>query len=170
MRSARAKERKKMLRRIPPGDYREDWMKEPGEMVWRRTFPGTKDQVRAARRFVEALFAETGKEDDAGLITDELVSNALVHSRSGEPGGWFGVEAALGEVCYVGVTDLGGSKRPKLGNGEIDPLSEGGRGLWIVEELALAVGIYGSPERGFTVWADLEPDLKTGVLAGAVCA
>jgi hypothetical protein len=69
-------------------------------MVWRKTFPGTPDQARLARRFTEALFAGTGREEDAGLIIAELVGNAILYTDSGQPGGWFGVECATRRCVF----------------------------------------------------------------------
>ena len=63
-----------------------------GGLIWRRVFPGTLDQAPRAREFVRLLLADAPRADDAELIVSELVGNALRHSRSGEPGGWFVVE------------------------------------------------------------------------------
>jgi hypothetical protein len=137
-------------------------------MVWRRTYPGTRDQASNARKFTESLFAGTGREDDAGLIIAELVGNALLYTDSGKPGGWFGIEIALEDLSYLAVTDLGGAGAPAIGQtqtGHEPPL--GGRGLLIVSELSLTVGVHGSPALGHTVWSDLDLTAKeqTSLLA-----
>ncbi|ROO87528.1 hypothetical protein EDD29_5136 [Actinocorallia herbida] len=143
----------------------------PGAL--RFTFPGVPAQVREARKLVEKLFAGTGREDDAGLIIDELANNSILYTRSGEPGGWFGVELAFGTLVRIGVVDLGGAgwligeARPRrddtragddfagLDDPDLDGISLGGRGLSIVARLAVTTGACGSDDRGHFVWADL---------------
>jgi anti-sigma regulatory factor (Ser/Thr protein kinase) len=125
---------------------------------WQRTYQGRLDQVAVARGFAASLLAGTGRADDVAIIVSELASNALLHTRSGRPRGWFGLEVCETELVHVGVTDLGGGGRPTVyleqAAGE---LLERGRGLLEVSRLAVAIGIHGSPETGHTVWADLAP-------------
>ncbi|PZG37090.1 ATP-binding protein [Spongiactinospora gelatinilytica] len=142
-------------------------------MAWRCVFPGESDQVGRARHIVEALFAGTGREDDAGLIVSELATNALVHTRSGKAGGWFGVEVRLpyDGPAYLGVYDLGGSGCPWFGRHQADDEpGMGGRGLAIVRELAVDVSRMGNPATGYTVWVYLDLTAKdaghAGVAAG----
>lgn len=130
------------------------WGTEP--MRWRRVYAGRADQVTAARLFAKSLFAGTGREEDVAIVVAELASNAVRHTRSGEPRGWFGLEVTFADVAYIGITDLGGgcvplfrSKKPGC------ELKEGGRGLQVVAELAISYGIHGSAELGHTVWADV---------------
>ncbi|GII80514.1 hypothetical protein Sru01_54960 [Sphaerisporangium rufum] len=145
-----------------------------GRMVWRRDFAGRPDQAREARALVRALLADTGLADDAELVTAELVSNALLHTRSGAPGGHFAVEVIRRpNGVRVGVYDLGG---PAGGTGRVPdaepagPRSagyldtaaagepwprEGGRGLAVVAALARRVGWDGDPAGGHLVWAVL---------------
>ncbi len=69
---------------------------------------------------------------DALLCVSELVTNAVLHSRSGQPGGWFAVRATVraGSV-RVEVADEGGPwRRERDGDGQ------NGRGLLIVGEMA----------------------------------
>lgn len=129
-------------------------------MVWRRTFPDTRAHVSPARRFVEDLFAETTRKDDAGSIAAELCNNAVLHTRSGREGGRFGVEIVMDDLARVSVTDLGGAGRPVLCSGSAGRMVESGFGILVVEKLALAIGVHGSPEFGHTVWADLDLDIK----------
>jgi anti-sigma regulatory factor (Ser/Thr protein kinase) len=126
-------------------------------MVWRRTFDGTRDQVG------EGLFAGTGRAGDAAQIISELCNNTILHTRSGEEGGWFGVEVALGDLAYLAVTDQGGKGRPVLQPKPFDPddPAEGGYGIMVVADLALTIGVHGSPELGHTTWADLDLTRKT---------
>src|SRR5690606_25630567 len=84
-----------------------------GPMVWRRVFPGRGDQAALARKMVRVLLEDTPRADDAEWIAAELVSNALLHTRSGAPGGHFLVEVARGlHAARVMVYDLGGSGIP----------------------------------------------------------
>lgn len=151
-----------MIAAMKPQD-RQERMRVPERMVWRCVFPGETDQVRQARRMVEALFAGTGRENDAGLIVSELATNTLLHTRSGHAGGWFGVEIRLPDdgPAYLGVYDLGGAGIPqfKSQRAELEP-RVGGLGLAIVRELAMKLALVGSPQTGHTVWVYLAP--KTG--------
>ncbi|GAA3200618.1 ATP-binding protein [Actinocorallia longicatena] len=126
----------------------------PTRMVWQATLPGDARQVGAARRIVEALFAGTGREDDAGLIASELVTNALRHSRSGLADGWFDIQVLvpdLGEALIV-VTDLGCEGRPSFDARESDgEPAEGGMGLRIVRDLAERFEYHGTPGHGHRI-------------------
>ena len=74
-----------------------------------RVLAGDAGQVRAARRFLAGLLDGCPAADDALLCVSELATNAVVHSRSGRPGGRFTVRAMVraGSV-RVEVTDEGG--------------------------------------------------------------
>ncbi|MDL4775747.1 ATP-binding protein [Actinomadura xylanilytica] len=136
-----------------------DWLRLSEPMAWRRTYAGRLDQIPVARQFAVALFAGTGYEDEVAFIVTELTSNAVRHTRSGEHGGWFGLELTLADLAYLAVTDQGGRGFPTVvveqPGGE---RCEHGRGLLTVSELAVAVGTHGNRDVGHTVWADL--DLK----------
>jgi anti-sigma regulatory factor (Ser/Thr protein kinase) len=130
------------------------WGAEP--MRWRRIYSGRADQVTSAREFARSLFAGTGREDDVATVVAELCSNAVLHTRSGESRGWFGLEVTFGNLSYIGVTDLGGGCVPLFRSEKPGcELNEGGRGLQLVADLAVSYGIHGSSEHGHTVWADL---------------
>jgi serine/threonine-protein kinase RsbW len=115
---------------------------------WSRTFPGRAGQVREARAFLADLLAGNSAAEDAALCLSELATNAVQHSRSGEPGGRFTVQVALARSGHLLVTvdDDGGPwlRRP-------DPGLAGGRGLFIVGELAAAAGVLGD-DTGRTAW------------------
>ncbi|GLZ15889.1 hypothetical protein Acsp04_61240 [Actinomadura sp. NBRC 104425] len=133
-----------------------EWLWGADPLRWRRVYAGRTDQVTAARLFAMALFAGTGREDDVGVVVAELASNAVLHTRSGEPGGWFGLEVTFADVAYIGITDLGGGCVPLFRSKKRGcELKEGGRGLQVVAELAISYGIHGSVELGHTVWADI---------------
>jgi anti-sigma regulatory factor (Ser/Thr protein kinase) len=118
---------------------------------WRRTFPGDPEQARAVRRFVGCLLAGCPYLDDVLLAADELVVNALRHTKSGQDGGSFTVEVIRqdGRVA-VSVTDQGGPGEPAIVNAaEFD---ECGRGLRTVSLTAASWGWHGNDE-GRTVTA-----------------
>ncbi|MDF5758787.1 ATP-binding protein [Spongiactinospora sp. TRM90649] len=128
-------------------------------MVWRRVFAGRGDQVAPARHLVRTLLGDTNRGDDAEWVAAELISNALLYSRSGRPRGFFVVEVRRdSRIARIAVRDLGGGGVPRLTpswqvlGGELD---EHGYGLRGVGELAAAVGVDGDPNAGHEVWAEL---------------
>lgn len=128
-----------------------------GAMVWRRAFPGEEPRIAEARDLVRALFAGSPREDDAALITSELCTNAIKHTRSGRPGGWFGLEIVLDDLACISVLDLGGRGRPNLQTKELgDELIPGGLGITLVGRLSDAIGVHGSPDVGHMVWSELD--------------
>jgi anti-sigma regulatory factor (Ser/Thr protein kinase) len=92
-------------------------------------------------------------------MADELVSNAVQHSDSREPGGTFGVRVQVraDESVQVEVADAGGSWASPGSSHEpgpdtaTDDCQSGGRGLHIVGALAATWGVSGD-ETGRTVW------------------
>jgi serine/threonine-protein kinase RsbW len=113
-----------------------------------RTFPGTPDQVRHARRFLAGLLGDDDLAHDAVTCLSELASNACLHSASGQPGGTFTVRVLTqpGQL-RIEVTDGGGPW--------ITPRHQHharGRGLAIVAALATQTGITGT-DTGRTAWA-----------------
>ena len=76
------------------------------------------------------------------VCTSELATNALLHTRSGLPGGQFSVEIAIqaGHWVYVRVEDSGG---PWAERETTDGYAERGRGLHVVAELSEDMGITG---------------------------
>ncbi|WP_228011552.1 ATP-binding protein [Nonomuraea phyllanthi] len=131
-------------------------------MCWRRVFPGRGDQAAPARRLVKLLLEDTSRGDDAEWVAAELISNALRHSRSGLPGGFFLVEVTrTARYARVTVYDLGGGAVPDYEQAaavarHLQPgQREGGYGLVGVARLAADVGVSGSPVHGHAVWAEL---------------
>jgi CheY-like chemotaxis protein/anti-sigma regulatory factor (Ser/Thr protein kinase) len=106
--------------------------------------------VVRARRFVREML-ETWRcppNDDAVLVVSELVTNALVHAKSGV---WVTLRARGGRV-RVEVADRGaGSPEPRAPS----PETVGGRGLLLVAAVAETWGIDPSDD-GKVVWAELE--------------
>jgi serine/threonine-protein kinase RsbW len=97
-----------------------------------RTFPARADQISQARAFVREILAGCQLAEDAALICSELATNAVLHSDSAKPGGWFTVRAEVreGDYVWVEVEDQGGRWA------EEDSSDERGRGLDIVTALA----------------------------------
>jgi hypothetical protein len=84
-------------------------------------------------------------------VADELASNAICHTRSGQ-GGQFTVEITRhGPLVRVTVTDEGAPNGPALVD---DPNGEHGRGLVVVNALAVRAGVHGD-YHGRRVWADI---------------
>jgi serine/threonine-protein kinase RsbW len=112
-------------------------------------YPGRLDQAAQVREFLTGLLRGCPASADVILLTDELVSNALLHSESRRPGGGFSVRADIrhGESVRVEVADAGGqwTRRSR------DSSRPGGRGLMIVQALAGAWGVTGD-DNGRTVW------------------
>jgi serine/threonine-protein kinase RsbW len=102
--------------------------------------------VPLARDFVRRYL--TGRRCPAEAVQDilvcasELAANAVLHSRSGLPGGHFRVEVAIhaGQWVRVTVEDSGGTWAER-DTGEGD--AEFGRGLHVVSALSAEMGITG---------------------------
>lgn len=130
---------------------------------WWRVFPGRPCSAAAVRRFVAALLDDHPLLDEVLLAADELVVNAIRHTRSALDGGCVTVE-----VCHwfagvaIAVSDQGGPSEPAPR--DVDDLAESGRGLRTVSALANGWGWYGNA-RGRTVIAVFEADDAPG-LAG----
>jgi anti-sigma regulatory factor (Ser/Thr protein kinase) len=101
-----------------------------------RAFAGRPESVREARSWVAGFFAAPSAPD-AALMTSELVTNAVVHSASGLPGGSVTVTVAAGEeTVRVDVIDQGQLPIPAPRHGL-------GKGLAIVAQLADVFGADG---------------------------
>jgi anti-sigma regulatory factor (Ser/Thr protein kinase) len=127
-------------------------------VTWSRVFPATPERVGEARRFLTEIMSGSPATADAVLCLSELVSNAILHSRSAQPGGQFTVRASTGVGhIRVEVEDEGGAweRRPGAAGARSDPDEHGGRGLAIVAELASSWGIAGDGTGGRSVWYEL---------------
>jgi anti-sigma regulatory factor (Ser/Thr protein kinase) len=118
----------------------------------RTALPADLTSVRAARRFVAERCAALGLSgercDDALLLTSELVTNAVLHGRSG-------VEVRLSTTARrvrIEVADEN-SRRPQPVPEDPDALD--GRGLALVDAVALRWGVEARPI-GKAVWFELE--------------
>ena len=149
-------------------------------ITWARTFPAVPAQVAEARRFLAGVLDNDPAADDAVLCLSELASNAMLHSRSREPGGVFTVRAQLThQRLRVEVDDQGGPwhtrNRPSPDEPTGTPTHPNpdeptgtpthhnpdeptGRGLVIVGHLATRWGCAGHSTTGWTVWYELDLD------------
>lgn len=80
------------------------------ERLLRASYPGVAESVAAARHDVETVLAGVPVVEDAVFCLGELTTNAVVHSRSGQPGGHFTIAAGIlpGQLVVVAVADQGG--------------------------------------------------------------
>jgi anti-sigma regulatory factor (Ser/Thr protein kinase) len=124
---------------------------QPAPLRWRRSFPGGPEQARNVRRFVGCLLVGCPYLDDVLLAADELVVNALRHTKSGQDGGSFTVEIVQGGgLVAVSVADQGGPGEPVPR--EPADTDQSGRGLRIVSATATSWGWHGN-DAGRTVTA-----------------
>ena len=116
--------------------------------------PGDMTTPTAARRFVrtalESVEADPVVIETAELLTDELVTNAIVHAQCKN---YLFIRALQG-VVRVEVTDPD-ERLPSMA--APDPDAVGGRGLVIVNGLASAWGVERAHDGGKTVWFELSP-------------
>ena len=114
---------------------------------WSREFPGIPAQVREARQWIQDLLPDCAPLDDLVFVANELITNAVEHTRSGEPGGWFGLDIVwLAKEVWVVVTDQGSDSVPTITTKKDDANSteEDGRGLWVVHAMSSDWGMAGS--------------------------
>ncbi|MEV6212326.1 ATP-binding protein [Kitasatospora sp. NPDC051914] len=133
-------------------------------MKWIARFPGVPESVKAARRMTREALEPLSQAEDAVLIVSELVTNAVMHSRSGAGGSlWVEIWLRRGTV-RVAVTDEGSADggpahRPPADSGDF------GRGLKIVNALAEHWGATSEASGRRTVWAELSPAREDGAPA-----
>lgn len=138
---------------------------------WTRTFDGLPEQVAEVREFVRRIVGDlVDGADDVELVASELAANAIRHSASGNPGGYFVVQvAAFSDAWHVRVTDQGslGSPTPM----DAEEADETGRGLAVVIALTRAWGVIGGSAGHRTVWAEVpfpEDDIAVEFYEGGV--
>lgn len=132
---------------------------QPIHLLGAVDLPARAESVATARAFVrEVLGAAVWPESDqVELLVSELLSNAIRHSDSG--GNVQGtVRLVLTQTCHalhVDVFDEGSTTPIPQIPAQVDPLSENGRGLWLVRELSSAWGSY-QDETGRAVWFEID--------------
>ena len=104
----------------------------PEAIAFERAYPGTMNQPRRVRVDLTEIAGACPVIAELVLLGSELAANAVLHSRSGHPGGVFTVRATLypGDYVWVEVIDQGG---PWVADGHDD---EHGRGLAVVAMIA----------------------------------
>lgn len=122
-----------------------------GEWVLR--LAGSPDQVVRARRLVSVtLGRDHPLHDDCVLLTSEIATNAIVHSRSGNGGAFTVTVACSASGVRVTVQDEGSATAPCVCRAPAD--ATGGRGLPLVEALAHRWGLVREPGSN-RVWFEL---------------
>ena len=119
--------------------------------VW--VLPAEPASAGALRRQLRALLASLppAQLDDVVLTASEVVANAVLHGAGPITVWVWPVRHGL----RVEVTDNGGGT-PEL-NSAIDPRDEGGRGLYILDEIADRWGVTPSdPGPGKMLWFEID--------------
>ncbi|WP_046468874.1 ATP-binding protein [Allosalinactinospora lopnorensis] len=105
-------------------------------------FPGDHEGLRQSRRRTRRALVPIYPQilDDAELCVDEAFTNALVHTRSGTPGGRVTLRlyALWCGPLYIDVLDEGPLKeddRPAVDPYALDLGAERGRGLFLISRL-----------------------------------
>jgi anti-sigma regulatory factor (Ser/Thr protein kinase) len=85
-------------------------IKTPGTITFEHAYPGTAVYVGRMRVDLAAAAGGCSLAADFVLLASELAANAVLHSRSGHPGGRFTVRAYLhpGHYAWAEVEDQGG--------------------------------------------------------------
>ncbi len=124
---------------------------DSGERVAR--LAGGRDQVVRARRLVSAaLGRDHPLHDDCVLLTSELATNAVVHSRSGDGGAFTVIVSCSEGLVRIRVQDDGSAEPPCAGHAVPD--GAGGRGLPLLDALSDRWGVVREAGRN-EVWFEL---------------
>lgn len=117
--------------------------------------PPVPGSARAARRFARATLIAWRLDalaDDVDIVVSELITNALLHARTGPPPGDAGIRLELeqrGRVLTCRVSD--GSSLPPTKE-EAPATAESGRGLLLVDAISAEWGWHQGAAGKF-VWA-----------------
>ncbi|GEM_PF-541159 len=130
------------------------------------TIPGRPEQVGLARAFVARTLGtnHAGADDDAAtLLTSEIVTNAIQHTKSGVDGGTITI-VVIGVSCgiLVEIIDDGSAGTPVVKG---DLYAAEGHGLFLVQQLAAQWG-YLRDSAGTTVWFHLPATYEPHQAAG----
>jgi anti-sigma regulatory factor (Ser/Thr protein kinase) len=119
------------------------------------TIPGRPEQVGLARAFVaQTLSSKQIKADSdaATLLTSEIVTNAIQHTKSGVDGGTVTVVViGVAHGVLIEIIDDGSAGAPIVKG---DLYAAEGHGLFLVQHLAAEWGYLKDPA-GTTVWFHL---------------
>lgn len=116
-----------------------------------RSLPGTAHSVPQARAWALAHLPDScPRADDLALVVSELVTNAVLHSASGEPTGSFDLIVEVKSDCVeVTVIDQGPALVPASRGDDVF-----GRGLDLVQELVDDYDVVAT-QASRTVWCRL---------------
>ncbi|HUB40439.1 MAG TPA: ATP-binding protein [Streptosporangiaceae bacterium] len=116
--------------------------------------PGTPESASAARQMARQLLGDGHPAvETVQLVVSELVTNAIVHSKSGTPGGTVTVALCPGSGgVLVQVRDDGGPSEPRISReaAYAGHEAEQGYGLLLVDALADRWGTISSPDGRIT--------------------
>jgi anti-sigma regulatory factor (Ser/Thr protein kinase) len=119
------------------------------------TIPGRPEQVSLARAFVAQTFGSKkimADADAATLLTSEIVTNAIQHTKSGLDGGTVTIVViGVAHGVLVEIIDDGSTGAPVVKG---DLYAAEGHGLFLVQQLATEWG-YLKDSAGTTVWFHL---------------
>jgi len=155
----------------PEGNSRRAWpgqRREPGQprprgtaggtraiVLGSLTIPGRPEQVATARAFVSQTLSShrIGADSDAAtLLTSEIVTNAVQHTKSGVDDGTVTIVVIrVPHGVLVEVIDDGSAGSPVVKG---DLYAADGHGLYLVQHLAAQWGYLRDPA-GTTVWFHL---------------
>ncbi|WP_336205025.1 ATP-binding protein [Nonomuraea sp. LPB2021202275-12-8] len=126
---------------------------EPGSHHLAHRFPGVPSQVAGARSLVTAVLGRDHPlHDDCALLTSELATNAILHSRSGAGGEFTVTVLAARDLVRVCVEDGGSDGPPCACRTSLQ--ATGGRGLPLLEALSHRWGFTRGDGRT-AVWFEL---------------
>jgi anti-anti-sigma factor len=105
--------------------------------------------VREVLRYWQLALPDNTLVDRAVLLVSELVTNAVIHARTD-----LRLRVELrGDLLHLAVRD---GNPWQLRPATIpDPEAEGGRGLWLLDQLARSWGVNRHPDGGKVVWCTL---------------
>ena len=167
----------------PEGNSRRSWsgpQRRPGPrgtaggtratVLGSLTIPGRPEEVATARAFVSRTLSsyQIGADNDAAtLLTSEIVTNAIQHTKSGVDGGTVTIVViGVPRGVLVEIIDDGSAGTPVVKG---DLYAAEGHGLFLVQHLAAQWGYLRDPA-GTTVWFHLptadQPQLRVGRPAG----
>jgi two-component sensor histidine kinase len=116
------------------------------------TLPGLPESVRRFRELARQASATPYQAEAAALCVSELVTNALLHSRSGRPGGEIRVRIEPGlraGEMRISVIDAG----PRYVAPE--PGQSNGYGLGIVDVIAAGWGVAPAADGQSLTWCEI---------------
>ncbi|MFG1878508.1 ATP-binding protein [Sphaerisporangium sp. NPDC049003] len=114
---------------------------------------GAESSVAGVRAFVRGTLGMGHPAlDDVTLLVSELTTNAVLHSDSRDGGPVSVTLLECDQAIRVIVRDAGSGSRPRVSG---DLCGEGGRGLFLVEELSQCWGV-DEDGTGRAVWCEVK--------------